>query len=153
MSAKRTAKTIKVLLKQKVLGLGEKGEIKKVKAGYFFNFLLPQDLACRLSEKIRQDMAANKTAKKEAEKKKLSQLKKLQERFPASLTFRRRLNEKGKLYQSIKPEEVVERLKAEGLIKKILLPKIDKKGEFKARVLFIDNKKGKITIKVEGSKS
>lgn len=149
MSAKSITKTIEVVLKQKVPGLGEKGEVVKVKFGYFLNFLLPQGLASKLDKKTKQDLANKKAVQKAKKKEKLLELKKLQQKFPLELAFRRRLNEKKKLYQPVKDEDIIKRLEAEGLVKQISLPKIDKKGEFEGQVLFFDGKKGKIVVKVD----
>ena len=102
---------MKVVLLQDVPKLGRAGEIKKVANGYSRNYLIPQGLAMlatpealRMAEPIRR--------KADAERAKLNrELSGLAERLSGlTLYFAVRASEQGKLYGSVSPQMIAEKI-------------------------------------------
>jgi len=103
------AKTMEILLKQDVKGVGSAGDIKKVASGYARNFLIPQGLA----------MPADKGAAKQAQQIKLAAARKhererahaasLADRINAlSLVFTARAADTGRLFGSVTASDIAE---------------------------------------------
>ena len=53
--AKKFSKNVEVCLLKDIDTLGKKGDIKRVKMGYFANFLLPQKLAILAAKKVKAE--------------------------------------------------------------------------------------------------
>jgi large subunit ribosomal protein L9 len=105
---------MKVLLLKDVYKLGHAGDVKKVADGYGRNYLLPQGLAVlatsaavKRAETLRQNAAITR-AKLNAE------LSGVAEKLGALiLTFAVKAGETGKLYGSITPAQIADKIKAE----------------------------------------
>ena len=146
----RKSKTVSVLLLAKVSGLGEKGEIKSVKRGYFLNYLLPQKLAVLADEKIKTERLKQREEQAKEKEKVLQEAEKMRKKIPKLMVFRVRANKKGELYESFKPEKVVKKLKVQDVVREVSLDgkkKVKTLGKFTAELLFVDGKK--VTIEVE----
>lgn len=108
---KAARKVVKVLLVQDVYKLGRAGEVKEVARGYARNFLIPQGLAVvatpealRMAEKIRA-----RAEKERAEAR--ARWQQVAERIQAlTLYFPVRASETGKLYGSVSPRMIAQRL-------------------------------------------
>lgn len=102
---------MEVLLKQNVQGLGEAGEIAKVKAGYARNFLIPRGLAMPATKGLRNQASQIRQA---AERRRLRELKTAQDladRIGAiALTFSAKAGESGRLYGSITSAAIADSL-------------------------------------------
>ncbi len=144
---------MKVILKQDVRGVGRKGDIKDVNEGYANNFLLPKKLAEFASKENVAKFEKEKKHKQEEEEK---QKKEISEKFKIlesqTVFLKKKSNEKGHLFEKIKPEEVTafinknfgisinpEFLKMENPIKEIgeseiSLEMMEVKGKIKIRV-------------------
>lgn len=131
---------MKVILLQDVENLGKAGEIKEVRSGYGFNFLLPQGLAefatpqaIKQSEKIIASHRQEIEAQKESFQKKADELK------GKKVTLKMKA-EKGKLFGSVGKDEIAVALKESGTeidAKMIMIAKPFKEtGTFPAEVNF-----------------
>lgn len=105
---------MKVLLLKDVYKLGRAGEVKKVAPGYGRNYLIPQGLATiATAGAVKQAERIKKAAEKERARLNLeleavaSQLEGLQIAFPV------KAGETGKLYGSITPTMISEKIEAE----------------------------------------
>ncbi|NUQ39423.1 MAG: 50S ribosomal protein L9 [Caldilineales bacterium] len=104
---------MEVLLKQTIAGLGNAGEIHKVKAGYARNYLIPRGLALPATTGLRNQAQQLQDA---AERRRLREMKSardLADRISAiTLTFQARAGESGRLYGSITAATIAEALSA-----------------------------------------
>lgn len=107
---------MKVILVEKVQGLGEKGDVVTVKDGYARNFLIPRGKVmpanegnlARLDAKIRREQIQVKKDTREAEQ--------LAERLKSvSCTIRVQADEGDKLYGSVGPREIAQALEDQGI--------------------------------------
>lgn len=108
--------TIEIILKNDIIGLGDEGDIKKVKAGYARNFLLPKGLAVRktktnlfILEKERAAIEARKAEKRSASQSVVEQLKDVVLNFTATVA------DNDKLYGSITSAHISEKLAEKGI--------------------------------------
>lgn len=107
---------MELLLKENVEHLGVRGDIVKVRAGYGRNYLIPKGLALmatraniKLIERERQRLV--KLAEAE-----LAAARTLSEKLSAlTLTFQRKVGEKGTLYGSVTSIDIAEALAAQQL--------------------------------------
>ena len=113
---------MEVVLKQNVDKLGRKGEIKRVKRGFFLNYLSPNGLAVIANEGMK------KWAAREEEKRVLEQAeinkkaKELKKQIDGkTLTFEEKVTKKETLYRAVGIEQIAKA--AEGKLK----IKLDKK--------------------------
>lgn len=105
---------MKVLLLKDVYKLGHAGDVKKVADGYGRNYLIPQGLAAlatasavKQAETLRQNAAI-------ARAKLNSELSGVAEKLGGlTLTFAVKAGETGKLYGSITPAQIADKIKAE----------------------------------------
>ncbi|MFC1521182.1 50S ribosomal protein L9 [Elusimicrobiota bacterium] len=133
---------MQIILTKDVNKLGKVGEVKKVKAGYGRNYLIPRGLALKYCEGVRKTFEAqesNRQAKLDKELEKINKLKtnieKLKVEFPVLVD----VNEN--LYGSIGIGQILKNLKKQGIV----LPKgahvvleepLKKIGEFKVELQF-----------------
>ena len=102
---------MKVILRQDVPKLGDKGAIKNVSDGFARNYLIPQGLAIYATpgelktHEVNQAVAERKMARQERE------LKALSDKIDGkTLTFDVRVGEGGRLYGSVTASDIAERL-------------------------------------------
>ncbi len=105
-----------LILKKDIIGLGEEGDIVKVKNGYARNFLLPLKHAVKktannlkMLERQKETIEARKAEKKEAN----ASLKEKVEN--TKINLKRRVVEGAKLYGSVSAKELVEILKEQDI--------------------------------------
>ncbi len=151
MSTKKDSKVLKVLLLKDVAGLGQKGEIKKVSWGYFVNFLLPQGLVAKIDEALKARLREQKRAQQKKEADLTREAQEIRGSLPRVFSLTRKTNEKGKLYEQIKSEELLQKLGIKKWVKKTEMPKIEEVGEFEVRFLFVDGKEAKIKLRVKSA--
>lgn len=108
---------MQIILQQNVPNLGKRGEVKKVKDGYFRNYLLPNGLALfatpgrlREAEKRIEKMSADRQQIKENAAKYAKTLEK------TTVKFTKKASKKGKLYGSIGKAELIAALEREAKI-------------------------------------
>lgn len=106
----------KIILLKDVVKVGQKGDIKEVKDGFYRNYLLPNKLAeLATKDKIKRvesELAMRAQNKKEKEEKGAKEIDKLKNK---TLVFSEKTSEKGKLYDSISAKEISEKLSEEGI--------------------------------------
>lgn len=108
---------MKVILKQDVKGVGRKYEVKNVADGYANNFLIPRKLAEYAStEAIKKAEMAKSTANVEKEIREKLTEKQIEMLKGVKVVLKRKVNEKGHLFEKIHPQEISEALKEQAKI-------------------------------------
>lgn len=141
---------MKVVFIKNVAGIGKIGDVKEVKDGYAKNFLLPQKLADKVSDRKVQEI---KDIKKKEEKKKKTAIKnkdRLASKIDGkSFKFNLKADETGTLYTKLNSKYIADKIKKGGydiLEKEIKLASpIKKIGEYTVE-LRLGNTKPKIKI-------
>ena len=133
-------KTMELILKEDIIGLGYKNDIVNVKSGYGRNYLIPQGKAVIASESAKKVLAEN--LKQQAHKL-AAQKAAAEERGNAlagvALTIAAKVSTTGQLYGSVNTATVAEELKKLGhdIDRKIITMRdIKKVGEYVALVHF-----------------
>lgn len=148
---------MKIILKKNIPGLGSKEEIKEVKPGYYYNFLLPQGLATVATKQVIREREEKE--KKLASKKKqaLEKAEELNKKIEGEkIELKKKATKKKLLYAQIKPEEIVEALEKQlKLEKDFLKPEminldsvIKRLGDFEVKVRVGENQEAKLKLKV-----
>ncbi len=102
---------MEVLLKKTVDGLGEAGQIRKVKPGYARNYLIPRGLAMPATPGLRKQADQIKGAADRRRQRELNAARSLAERIRATtLTFKARAGEGGRLYGSVTGPMIADQL-------------------------------------------
>jgi len=148
---------MEVILKQDIKGVGKKGEVKKVKEGYFRNFLAPKKLAVEATKEEKEKL--NRAAAKEEKKrmKELEKAKKLAETINGKdLKLKVKTGKEGKIFGSITSKDIEKALKGNLNFdidkKKIKLSveHIKTTGKYSAELKLYSGVKAKINIYVDG---
>ncbi|MBI5152073.1 50S ribosomal protein L9 [Candidatus Peregrinibacteria bacterium] len=108
---------MQVILLKDVPKVGRKGELKRVKDGYFRNFLYPRSLAALATPgriKISEELAKKRMIEHEEMKKKAMEVKERLEKLV--LAFEKKASAKGKLYGSISQKDIVKAVKDEAKV-------------------------------------
>ncbi|MDZ7799130.1 MAG: 50S ribosomal protein L9 [Patescibacteria group bacterium] len=145
---------MKIILKEDIKKLGQKGEVKAVSPGYARNFLIAKNLAEKATpNKIK---TAKKKAKKR-EKRKLRQEKeneKILETFKSKeITLKMKSNEEGHLFAAVHKSDILKKIKKNFNLdlkeKNIILDKpIKQTGQSNIKIKLADQEaKLKLTIK------
>lgn len=125
---------MKVVLLQKVPGIGDIDDVKEVADGYARNFLFPQHLAVQASVSVISQIAAHKKkVGKEAEND-LREQQSLADRLDGlTIEIKEKVSDKGLLYAAVGPQRLVEELKKRGIVvtkAQIAMKPIKEEGEF-----------------------
>ena len=103
---------VKLILREDVDKLGNRGEIVSVKPGYARNFLLPKQLAMPVTAGAERLLAQEKKKYEARQNSAKDEAVKLKEAIEAvSLTLRKKAGEKGTLFGAVTPTDIVEALK------------------------------------------
>ncbi len=106
---------MKIILREKVKGLGDAGKVVNVKDGYARNYLLPKGLAVDFSEKNLKALQMQEELKKHFEDKELNQAKSVDEQLSEkSYTISVRVGEGEKLYGSVTSKDIADLLRNDG---------------------------------------
>jgi len=131
---------MKVILMQKVPGLGEIDAVKDVADGYAQNFLFPRHLAVQASAKAIADLEAHKNKQAKEDGRDLQEQQNLATKLDGiSLNFQEKANDKGLLYSAVTAQKVSEALLKLGHRvdkKQINVPQIKKTGDYKGKIKF-----------------
>jgi large subunit ribosomal protein L9 len=107
-------KTTEVMLTQPIDNLGDPGDVVTVAPGYARNYLLPRGLAVPPTQHNQERFRKAREAHLVELRNREEQAKALQQQLNGyALTFHRKSHEEGKLYSSVRPEEIVARLSEE----------------------------------------
>lgn len=146
---------MQVVLTKDVLHLGKKWEIKRVKDGYFRNYLYPRSMAVLATSallKQAEEKMKKMMIEKEELKKKAVEVK---ERLEAlTLVFEKKASAKGKLFGSISEKDIAEKIKEEANVElkeeQILMKEhIKAVGQFSVNVQLTENIQAEIKIEVK----
>lgn len=108
---------MKVILKEDVRGIGRKYEIKNVSDGYANNFLIPKKLAEHASpEAIKKADILRATTEAEKEIREKLTEKQIEMLKGVSVVLKKKVNEKGHLFEKIHPGEIVTALKEQAKV-------------------------------------
>lgn len=131
---------MKVILMQKVAGLGEIDAVKEVADGYAQNFLFPRHLAVQASAKALADLEAHKYKIAKEDNRDLQEQQNLATKLDGiHLDFKEKANESGLLYSAVTAAKVSESLLKLGHKvdkKQISVPQIKKVGDYKGKIKF-----------------
>lgn len=151
---------MEIILKKDIEGLGQYGEIKKVKDGYARNYLIPQGLAIHATEEAKKKVETEKANYLKEKEAKLKEIKKIKEKLEKlSLEIFVKTGVSGKVFGSVTAKDV-----ASGIYKKSNI-EIDKKdieietgaihelGKFEVKVKLGEGVSANIKLKVLEEKS
>lgn len=129
---------MKVILLQKVPGIGDIDELKEVADGYARNFLFPHHLAVQASvSAVAQVSAHKKKLMKDAEND-LQEQQSLADRLDGMvIEIKEKASDKGLLYAAVGPQRLLDELKKRGVVilkTQIVMKPIKEAGEFQATV-------------------
>ena len=106
---------MQIILMEKVVNLGQLGDVVKVKDGYARNFLIPQRKAKRATDSNLKEFEVRRA---ELEKQQVAHLAEAQERAQKLEGFMVQITQKagpdGKLFGSVNHVDIVDALKAQG---------------------------------------
>ncbi len=150
----RSGQRMQIILEQDVPNLGKKGDLKEVAPGYARNHLLPRGLAVEATpQRLRdwkQRQEKEEAANRQQEEQARIQAEKLSHK---ELFFAVPAGEGGRLFGSVTPADIAEKLLAEGFEvdkKKIELPEpIKNVGSYTADIRLYPGVKAEIAIKVD----
>ncbi len=131
---------MEVILTEDVEKLGKKGEVVKVKDGFFRNFLFPRNraIACNAGNLRALELRkAREAAKEKDEKEKCLEIAKKIEKL--TVTIAAQVGEEDKLYGTVTPQQIADALKENGLL-------VDKKKISEEEPI---KKAGAYTVKVK----
>ena len=147
---------MKVVLRKDVDKLGEKGSVQTVSDGFGRNYLIPQGLAVLATEGELKVVAENARVRELKIARQERQLQALADKISGRrLEFVARAGEGGRLYGSITPADIAERLSAavgqEIDRRKIVLPEpIRSVGEHLVAVHLVGKLRPQVTVVVNG---
>ena len=126
-------KTVKVILRQDLEKLGAAGEIVSVKPGFARNYLLPHGFAYEATAaNVRQLEEERRRAEQRARRDFLEARRRASQLDGVSLTFHAKAGEESKLFGSITPADIADRLAEQGLDFEIDRRQIDLQEPIKA---------------------
>src|SRR3989344_2689399 len=140
---------MKIILLKDVKGVGKKFEEKNIADGYAANFLIPKKLAVSLSDASASAVKALKEQEEQSREKQSQTLTEhLSQMSGLTVTTKKKVNEKGHLFEKINAEKISQILKAEKGIEispeHILLSEpIKEIGTYEVPISFGENKKAK----------
>ena len=145
---------MQVIFTKDVSGVARKNEIKEVKSGYFYNYLLPQELAKEATKNRLADIAKIR----EEEGLKLEELEKNASSVEKTLNgaevkIAHKASEKGKLYAAVTEKEMVAAIKAQLKVElaesNLKMDHFKEVGEYEVKVDLPGNHKAKLKVAVE----
>jgi large subunit ribosomal protein L9 len=108
---------IQLMLIQTIDPLGRQGDIVEVKLGYANNYLIPQGLATVATDHHKRMIEKHRAKLAEIQKKRLVGLQALADEIRTKhVSIGANADEKGHLYGSVGPEEIVKALRGEGIV-------------------------------------
>ena len=106
---------MQIILMEKVINLGDLGDLIKVKDGYARNFLIPRGLAKRATPAAKAEFEARRAELEKAAADKLAAANSVAEKMAGlSVTITRKAGVDGRLFGSVTNADVAEALQAKG---------------------------------------
>lgn len=126
---------MRVILKEKVKGIGNAGEVKDVSDGYARNFLLPRNLAMVADAAALKKLAQEQASASKKDARELDSSNDIKKRVEATLLkYTAKAGEGGRLFGSVTSKDIADQLAREGIRvdrRKILLDEpIRQLGDF-----------------------
>ena len=108
---------MKLILRENVPHLGNRGDVVSVADGYARNFLLPRRLAYRFTDGVRRQIEIEHRAAEAREERERTEARTLAQRIEEIqvLRFRRRVGETGQLYGSVTNADIAGALEERGV--------------------------------------
>lgn len=149
---------IEVYLTQELKTLGQKGEIKRVKEGYFRNFLLPRKIAVLATPELKLVSGKRMEKQRKSQEEAKKRVAEIQQKFEGKkVAFVRKATAKQKLYAAITAKHIAKALEeehgitvSEGQIH--IKEPLKSIGEFPVEVELAPGVKGKIIVAIEQAK-
>lgn len=144
---------MKIILKENIENLGKRGDIIDVAPGYGRNYLLPKQLALRVTPSNMKMIELEQKAQRKKLEKERSSYKEIIDRLNGTvLTFSRKVGEKESLFGSVSISDIKDALDKAGFeIEKkkiLLLDPIKKLGRQKIQIKVFHEDRADITIDV-----
>ena len=141
---------MKVILLEKVPGLGDIDTIKDVADGYAKNFLFPRHLAVLASPKALADLKSAQHRKEKEAEMDLRVMQSLASRLDGLvLTLTEKTNEAGFLYAAVGPQKIADILEAQGFNitkNQVMTKPLKETGEFPVVVKFRHGLEAKLSV-------
>ncbi|PKL36870.1 50S ribosomal protein L9 [Candidatus Peregrinibacteria bacterium HGW-Peregrinibacteria-1] len=148
---------IEVVLNKNVANLGRRGELVRVRRGYFRNYLYPQGdavMATPSIKKVALKRQENQVEKVQATKKNADKI--VKQLAGITIKFTEKASKNGKLYAGISEDQIIEAVKKESGVELhsefIKMETIKEIGEHKISVSFGGEANTEITVTVDASK-
>lgn len=129
---------MKVVLLQKVPGIGDIDDLKDVADGYARNFLFPHHLAVQASSAVIAQVSAHKKKIIKDAEHNLQEQQLLAERLDSLvIEIKEKISDKGMLYAAVGPQRLVDELNKRGFVvlkTQIVMKPIKTEGEFSVTV-------------------
>jgi len=143
---------MKVILLQKITGIGDLDQVKEVADGYARNFLFPRHLAVPATQQALKGLQVQKTKKTKIETEDLEKQQSLAQKLDGlALEFKEKTSEKGQLYAAVTVTSVANDLKKRGLIidkDQITMENIKEPGDYTAVVKLRHGLEAELSISV-----
>jgi len=147
---------VEIILLEKITKLGDIGEIVKVKDGFARNYLLPNKIAVRASEKNKKQFNEQREKFESAnlEKKKAAEV--TLSKLPKNVTIHREASEQGALFGSVTSRDLIKILKEVNEIELnakdlVLKQNIKNLGTFNVEVILHPEVLGNLEVIVENT--
>ena len=145
---------MKIILKEDVNKLGQKGDVVEVKPGFARNYLMPQKLAILFTEQQQKSIEeANRVEERKLERQKDSLNSVLKELEKLDLSLKMKSEEGDKLFGSVTKIDIAKLLDENGITidKKyiILSSPIKTLGEHKIDIVFTSELSGSFNLLIE----
>ena len=145
---------MKIILKEDVHNLGQKGDVVEVKPGFARNYLMPQKLAILFTEQQQKSFEeANRVEERKLERQKDSLNSVLKELEKLDLSLKMKSEEGDKLFGSVTKIDIAKLLDENGITvdKKyiILSSPIKTLGEHKIDIVFTSELSGSFNLLIE----
>lgn len=146
---------MQIVLTKDVPNLGQKGEVKMVKPGYFRNFLAPRAKALRVTPKLMKQILENQQQREKRRDDLMAKAEDFAKKIEKmTITFKQKTTTKGKLYASITDKNIQTELEKhlgfdldKGMIH--LEDHIKEVGEYAATVKLTDAVSANLKVVVE----
>jgi large subunit ribosomal protein L9 len=149
---------MQIVLTKDVPNLGQKGEVKTVKPGYFRNFLAPRAKALRVTPKLMKQILEQQKQREQRKEDMLAKAEDFGKKIEKmTITFCQKTTTKGKLYAAITEKNVLTELEKHlkvDLDKNMiqLEDPIKEVGDYRATVKLTDAVSANLKIVVEAEK-
>lgn len=108
---------MEVILRDNVPNLGRRGDVVRVADGYARNYLIPQQLAYRVTPGIERQVESERRAQDRREERAAAMASELQDRIRELrvIRFQRRVGDQDTLYGSVAANDIAEALSERGM--------------------------------------